>query len=535
MPTLPHHLRPLRALLLACLASSACDGPPAWEGDTGANEPTPPGLPIRLTGGCVDLDQDGACAGPDCDDADPARHPLASELTGDGVDSDCDGGESCLFDRDDDGALAHNAPTRASADPDCDDAYEGRADDPRGDCDDLDPVTRPGASEQPGDERDQDCDGTELCFVDADDDGFLAPRAGVVPSTDLDCRDPGEGRVGQPFSDCDDEDAGDYPAAPEVVDNGDDESCDGAELCGTDADGDGWAGERLTRSDDLSCEGDGEATATTPRGDCDDDDDAVHPGATELPADRTDSDCDGGDLCFTDADDDGAASPNLRSSADLDCFDPGEADADAPVDCDDADPARRPGATESPGDEVDQDCDGREQCYIDGDEDGFRAAEPITSADPDCSDPGEATAATPGVDCNDLDPMTHPGGTEVAGDERDQDCDGSELCFVDADADGYRTELIETVDGLRCDGFATLDAPPGDCDDADPARFPGAPELDDDGVDADCDGEDGAKAAASCACDQRAAPPPALLLALLLAARRRTPQQPPAGVARSDG
>ncbi len=40
---------------------------------------------------CIDEDGDGACAGVDCDDANPSVSPTAQELLGDGVDNDCDG------------------------------------------------------------------------------------------------------------------------------------------------------------------------------------------------------------------------------------------------------------------------------------------------------------------------------------------------------------------------------------------------------------------------------------------------------------
>ena len=66
--------------------------------------------------------------------------------------------------------------------------------------------------------------------------------------------------------------------------------------------------------------------------------------------------------------------------------------ADAVVDCDDADPDRHPAAPEGPGDGVDQDCDGTELCYLDGDGDGYGEAKVVPSADYDCADPGEAPA-----------------------------------------------------------------------------------------------------------------------------------------------
>ena len=83
-------------------------------------------------------------------------------------------------------------------------------------------------------------------------------------------------------------------------------------------------------------------------------------------------------------------------------------------DCDDSDPAVRPGVSDPPADGVDQNCDGTEQCYVDDDGDGYRTTELRTSSDPDCADPGEAlsSAISETVNsnhCCDTDPMAHPG------------------------------------------------------------------------------------------------------------------------------
>ena len=46
--------------------------------------------------------------------------------------------------------------------------------------------------ETPGNEIDEDCDGIELCYADADGDGFGEPDAALVVSEDLDCTGEGE-------------------------------------------------------------------------------------------------------------------------------------------------------------------------------------------------------------------------------------------------------------------------------------------------------------------------------------------------------
>ena len=111
--------------------------------------------------------------------------------------------------------------------------------------------------------------------------------------------------------------------------------------------------------------------------DCDDNDASIYPGATEIPNDGIDQDCDGTD--FVDVDGDGS---------------------DATVDCDDNDASIYPGATEIPSDGIDQDCNGSDFVDVDG-------------------DGSDAT-----VDCDDNDASIYPGATEVFGDGIDQNCDG---------------------------------------------------------------------------------------------------------------
>lgn len=81
------------------------------------------------------------------------------------------------------------------------------------------------------------------------------------------------------------------------------------------------------------------------------------------------------------------------------------------------------------------------------------------------------------TDCDDADPAVNPGVAEICGDVIDNNCDGrvNEGCACsDADRDGYYAQPA-------C-GTAV------DCDDADPAVYPGAAEICGDGLDNNCDG-----------------------------------------------
>ena len=199
----------------------------------------------------------------------------------------------------------------------------------------------------------------------------------------------------------------------------------------------------------------------------------------------------------------GGYAGDTRTSSDLDCTDAYEGTSSDPTtDCDDHDAQRHPGAVEQAGDEVDQDCDGREVCFEDGDGDGYRTLDEITSSDTDCDDFGEAALSAPDGDCDDRAADVYPGAPEVVGDGIDEDCDGGEICFADADGDGFRTEEEVASGDAACDGAgeASVDAAAGDCDDGDAGISPVIPDLPGDGLDQDCDGADaGRLRAAGCA------------------------------------
>ncbi|MEL6342158.1 MAG: FG-GAP-like repeat-containing protein [Myxococcota bacterium] len=225
--------------------------------------------------------------------------------------------------------------------------------------------------------------------------------------------------------DCDDDDPDVFPEADEVVGDGIDNNCDGLEDCLEDRDGDGYHAGQVISSADLDCDDDGEGDPEDPGGDCNDDDPDIFPDADETVGDGIDSDCDGFEDCLEDRDGDGHHADEIISSADLDCDDPGEADRNDPGgDCNDDDPDVSPEADEIVADGIDSDCDGVEDCLEDRDGDGYRTDEIIPSVDLDCDDPEEAEPEDPGIDCDDDDPAVYPGAAEPEGSTLDLNCDG---------------------------------------------------------------------------------------------------------------
>ncbi len=388
---------------------------------------------------CVDCDSDNdgyaaaSCGGNDCNDGDRTINPGAVEGIGDEVDQNCDTGEICFLDNDDDGYRpGTGGATILSTNLSCTDRREAVAGDPVNDCDDNDPDTYPTAREIIADGKDQSCDGEEICYENLDEDAYRTDV--TTTSSDEDCTDPGEALAAEDDGDCDDLDAATFPGAFEVVGDEKDQSCDGEELCYEDADDDGYRLGTSVISSNESCGDPGEATALEPDGDCNDGDDTIYPGAPETAYDGIDQNCDGSDLC----------------DVDLDGYD-AFVGACTGADCNDGDATINPSATEVWYDAVDQDCDAWSD--FDADFDGF-----------DSNLHG-------GTDCDDANASINPDATEVFYDGIDQDCLGDS----DFDADG--------------DGYDSSDFGGDDCDDTDPTVYPDAPELDD-GIDNDCDGSD---------------------------------------------
>ncbi len=235
-------------------------------------------------------------------------------------------------------------------------------------------------------------------------------------------------------TDCDDSNTAINPGATEIC-NGIDDDCDGLGDYDdgiifldyyADLDGDGYgSGAAFGFCSDPG------GTYVLLNGDCDDDNIAVNPAATEI-CNGIDDDCDGlGDYddgiifldYYADLDGDGYGSGAAFGF----CSDPGGTYVLLTGDCDDDNIAVNPAATEICNG-IDDDCDGLGDYddgiifldyYADLDGDGYGSG----AAFGFCSDPGGTYVLLTG-DCDDADMNVNPGETTEICNGIDDDCDG---------------------------------------------------------------------------------------------------------------
>jgi hypothetical protein len=276
----------------------------------------------------------------------------------------------------------------------------------------------------------------------------------------------------------------------------------------------GCTGEKPPGEDDTASDApvDADGDGSPADIDCDDADATRFPGADEL-CNELDDDCDGSTdedatdraTVYADADGDGAGDPDRSLET---CTVP-EGYVATADDCDDADPAIGPTASEVCDDrDVDENCNGSADdadatvdlttgstFYADTDADGYGDATTEVVA---CDLPaGDVTVAD---DCDDLRADIHPGAIEICdATDTDEDCSGA---ADDADAGLDARTTFAWYEDLDGDGYgdastaiSTCDVPAGyvsDATDCDPTRAdvnPGGTEVCDDAdSDEDCDG-----------------------------------------------
>ncbi|HCP45818.1 MAG TPA: hypothetical protein DIU15_07240, partial [Deltaproteobacteria bacterium] len=407
----------------------------------------------------TDNDGDGQseCSG-DCDDTDASVNSEATESCDDGEDNNCDGhvdegpdldgdgvaGAPCGNDCDDSASSIYlDAPELCDeTDSDCDESLVDEFSDIDGDavpdcvdpdadgdlfpdvvdCNDLDPLTHPGAPEDCT-TTDRNCDGHStngaadgaFWYADLDADGY----GGLMIFTQA-CSPPAGYLDSSLALDCNDLDEAINPDAVEICD-GTDNDCNGL---------DDALGYDDSETDD---DGDGQSECD---GDCDDASGSNFVGATEV-CDGADNDCNG-----------------FADFVDVDGNDEVDGDGDGETqcggDCNDTDASIGLTAVEA-CDTIDSDCD---ESIVD-EFDDFDS-----DNQPDCIDPDDDNDLDPdSTDCDDLDPSIFSGAPEVC-DTVDTDCDGG---ADDADECDPNASCIDSGSGPECTCDSGYDGDGLDC------------------------------------------------------------------------
>ncbi len=359
------------------------------------------GIEALTTEDCDAPDGYAATLG-DCDDYDASINPGEDEVC-DYIDNDCDDKVDenittiFYYDGDGDGVGTDDSATKGCAeDLPVDPTGAGMYVTEGGDCDDNNAAISPNAVEV-CDGIDNDCEGgidddysvdVTIWYADSDGDGYgLDSNKSTLPS----CDQP-SGYIDN-TDDCDDSDAAIHPDAAEVCD-GQDNNCDGevdeaeatdATVWYGDADGDGYGGTTFST---VACDAPDSYVASA--NDCDDLDDDINPGATEI-CDEIDNDCDS----LID-DDDNSVIYVDESGVDV-------------------------------------------LWYIDADGDSYGTSKFSLEQ---CNQPnGYVRSDDSSLDCNDLDDDINPDLEEVCDDGKDNNCDDSpspcaledEIAYSDAD------------------------------------------------------------------------------------------------------